>query len=152
MRKVFIFFAFMTWLNSCNVGEDRNYKVNDRRELEVKADKEYEAGNYSKSVNYFTQLIQIDSLNGQHFFGRASANGRMGNRDNAIKDFLKSIQLHYRIGSCYYNIGLLNSYVNDSLASTYFKKALEIYPKSKIYPKKEDIQKEYDECINRLKK
>jgi tetratricopeptide (TPR) repeat protein len=113
--------------------------------LENKAYDARKSGNYRLSISYYTELIEKDSLTGKYFFGRAYASSMLQRDSEATLDYLKAAQLHYKQGSCYYNLGLLNAFVNDSAALVYFQTAL------KTYPDRGDIKKQYSECIRRIK-
>ena len=145
--KFFLLIISPILLIACSSASNKSPKET----LEIKAYNANKSGDYINSVNYYNQLLKDDSLNGEYYFGRAYANGMLEKTNDAKKDYLKSIQLNYRKGSSYYSLGLLNTYLNDSVAIIYFKKALDIYPKYEIDLKKADIQKEIDECLERLK-
>ena len=136
-----LFLTFSLLIMACN-STPNNFS---RDKLEMQAYKAYKLTDYRSSINYYNQLIKEDRLNGSYYFGRGSSYMMFLKTDEAIKDFLESAQLNYRTGSCYFNLGLLNTFFNDSVALNYFKAAL------KIYPNRDDIQKEYDECLERLK-
>jgi len=138
LSRTLIFFLIL-------IGCSRLPEKHSTEKLENKAYDASESGNYANSINYYNQLIKEDSLNGRYYFGRGYSYSMLVKKNEAIKDYLKSAQLNYKKGSCYYNIGLLNTFLNDSLAQIYFKEAL------KIYPNRLDIQKEYDNCSIRLK-
>ncbi len=148
----FLFFGILVVsLNSCNDSSTNKSGGADTSNLEFKAYNSLKSRNYSKAIAYYDTLIQIDSLNGQHYFGRASAYGHMGQMNEAIENYFKSIELKYRISASYYGLGLLNTYVNDSSAVIYFKKSLETYTESEVLLKRKDIREEIDDCLERLK-
>ncbi len=139
--KNIIFAIFILQIVSCN----NNLEKESNSELELKAFEQYERGYFNKSIHYYDQLIERDSLNGYYFFGRGSSYMKLFDATNAKINFMDALRLNYRIGSCNYNLGLLNCFTNDSLALEYFKESL------RIEPERDDVRKEYNECLERLK-
>lgn len=133
--------GFSLFIIACNPAPAK-YTEED---LGMKAYHASESGDYQSSVNYYNQLIKLDSLNGSYYFGRADSYAMLAKRNEEIRDYMKSLQLNFRKGSCYFNIALAYTFINDSLALVYFKEAM------KLYPQRIDIKREYDECLERLK-
>ena len=164
MKNILILISFLFHF-SCNSGskESENNLKTKTSNFDSKTsktdmeDKAYEASKFgdlnhlNQAINLYSQLIKEDSLNGGYYFGRADVYLTMNKNIEATQDYFKSVELNYRKGSCYFNIGLLNTFVNDSIAALYFKKALDIYPKIEVVPRKEVIQNQYDESIERLR-
>ncbi len=164
MKKILILISVVFHF-SCNSGttesetnlKKENSKFGSKASISDLENKAYEASNFgdlnhlNQAINLYNQLIKEDSLNGGYYFGRGNVYGRMHKNSQATQDYLKSVELNYRKGSCYFNIGLLNTFVNDSIAALYFKRALDIYPKVEVVPRKEVIQNEYDESIERFR-
>jgi tetratricopeptide (TPR) repeat protein len=142
MGKDYLFFlSFLLLLFGCKPPAPRNLK-----ELEIKAYEALESGHFNTSIKYYNQLIEADRFNGSYYFGRGYSNMRLLRQEEAEQDFLKSAELKYKLCGCYYNIGLMNTFKTDSIALTYFEKALQ------ICPDRNDIKKEHDECLIRLSK
>lgn len=137
----FFIIVFSFFIIACNPAPPKHTE----EELGMQAYDASESGDYQSSVNYYNQLIILDSLNGSYYFGRADSYVMLAMRNQGIRDYMKSIQLNFRKGSCYFNIGLAYTFINDSLALVYFKEAM------KFYPQRSDIKREYDECLERLK-
>lgn len=113
--------------------------------LKSKADLLYKNDHYQEAIKYFDTLITIDSTKGEYYFKRAYSNGMLLQRQEAIKDYEKSIRYKYRMPDAYFNSGLNCSYENDSLALYYFEKSLT------INPDRFKVLHEIEECKKRLK-
>jgi tetratricopeptide (TPR) repeat protein len=133
---IFVTFVFI----SCRTDSEKNLK----QSLERKSWQATESGDFIKSINYYNRLIAMDSANGAYYFGRGYSYLKLAKIEDALEDFFESVKLNYRRSSSFYNIGLLNSHVNDSVALTYFRKAVQLEPDNLKF--KED----YDECLRRL--
>ncbi len=145
--KNLINFRFVI-LMSCNSKSPKSVGQN----LESKIDSNLESTYYSSNVNFYTILIKNDSLNGEYYFGRGYYYLQLMDYEKAERDYLVSIKLNFNKVSSYYNLGLIHSSVNDSIALIYFKKALDLYPNNDCLPKKKDVEKEYNACLKRIKK
>ena len=128
-------------LSSCQYSSSRDKK----EVLEEKAYRLAVEGRHSVSASIYNELIKMDSSNGAYYFGRADSYLMLLKLNESTKDYLKAIELNYLKGSCYFNLGLINCYTDDSTALDYFKKAIEIEPKMDKY------RLEYEECLERLK-
>lgn len=115
-------------------------------ELSMRAYKLEASNDFRGSIACYNKLIKMDSVKGEYYYGRGYAYRVMGFHSNeAISDYEKAASLNYRVGDCYFSIGLSYSFLNDSLALIYFKKAIEISPMDTV------LKEKYDNCLGRLK-
>lgn len=128
---VIITLSFLLILSSCknetNKKEDVIHKAN-ATQIKSEADFFYNKNNYPRAIILFNELIASDSLKGEYYYKRGVAYSMILNAGQAIKDFLKAIELGYRKGEAYQNIGANYSTINDSLAIYYLNKSLQINP------------------------
>ena len=95
------------------------------------ADSFYDLKQYPKSVFYYDSLIHLDSSNGEYFFKRGYSYDMIYQKqglNEAVSDYLKSIDLGYNKESGYYNLGVSYMYINDSIALYYFNKCYDVNP------------------------
>lgn len=143
----FLFLCFFYFGCENNNVKTRQYDSS----LEESAVYAYEAQNYEKAVYYFNQLIKDDSSIGRYYYMRASSYGILGQAEKGANDYLASARFGYMKSASYFNAGLLNTYVKDSLALIYFEQSLEQFDGSEPGLTKDMIQKKYEECSTRLK-
>jgi tetratricopeptide (TPR) repeat protein len=99
--------------------------------LKLRANSAYERNDYPKAIKYFDSLIAVDSMCGEYYFKRGFSYDMIYQRPEvheAIKDYLKSIQLGYKKSQSYYSLGLSYFLVDDSTALSYFQKSLSLNP------------------------
>lgn len=113
-------------------------------DLKATADSLYFANKYREAVSLYDELIKRDSLQGEYYYRRAFSNSNLLKKNMAIKDYLKAIDLNYKVDAAYFNAGINCSFDNDSLALLFFQKCLEANPN---YP---DAEIEIKECRKRL--
>jgi len=113
-------------------------------DLEMKAYRSFESEDFKVALKYYDELLGRDSLNGSYFFGRGCSYMMLDTVEKAINDFKMSVKLNYMPGSSYFNLALMHTHVEDSVALQYFKKAINIDPFDKKF------QKKYEECRKRL--
>lgn len=117
--------------------------------LESRARSAYEKRDYIHAISYFDSLIASDSTHGEFYYKRGFSYDMVNKRPEvpeAIRDYLKSIQLGFRIPEAYYNLGLCYLYANDSIALYYFQKSLQYKPDDR------DIKDLAEQCKQRLAK
>ena len=135
-------------LDSTDTGKKENFHItiDNVQELKTEADSYYEKNHYSNAILLFNELINMDSTKGEYYFKRGYSNSMMLNIEDAIKDYLKSAELKYRISTSYQNIGANYATINDSLAAYYLNKSLKYDPNNKI------AQRALKNCNERLNK
>ena len=111
-------------VHSCqNTTDDKIEKLN------LLANRYYLGNNYVGAIKLFTELIEIDSSNGEYYYKRGYCNTQIDSVEMSTYDYLKSVSYGYRLADSYYNIGLNYLYTfKYSEALKYFKKALELSP------------------------
>lgn len=113
--------------------DENSILFNERENLELLADKLYNQDEFEEVIPILDQLIADDSTKGIYFFRRGYSLARIRKDSAALQDYLKSIELGYRVYDCYKSLGLIYSIgmlSNDSVAIHYFEKALETDPNS----------------------
>jgi tetratricopeptide (TPR) repeat protein len=120
MKIVIAFLLLVTFCYGCANSQST--------QLKRKADTYYYQSNYDSALFLFSQLIKMDSSNGEYFFKRGVCYMKFLRNEKSINDFIKSADLNYRQSSCFYNIGLDYAAENDSLALLYFNKCILIDP------------------------
>jgi tetratricopeptide (TPR) repeat protein len=140
MNKLCIAFGFCLLIGCQTRTGDANAKIL----LTNKAKKFYESDLNDSAAYYYSKLIILDSSDGILYFDRGKSFAKLLLIEPAVKDFLHSAALNYRRSSSFYNIGVVYSNVEDSLAKTYFEKALVEDPNNT------KARKKLDECLNRI--
>ncbi|WP_269617306.1 tetratricopeptide repeat protein [Prochlorococcus marinus] len=93
-------------------------------------------GEYEKAIEYFNKAIKQYSREGAAYYNRGNAYSELGKSEEAIKDYLKSIELDSETGNqyAYNNISIeydaLGDYKN---AIKYINLAIKAYPKDGLY-------------------
>ena len=93
-------------------------------------------GEYEKAIEYFNKAIKQYSREGAAYYNRGNAYSELGKSEEAIKDYLKSIELDSEKGNqyAYNNISIeydaLGDYKN---AIKYINLAIKAYPKDGLY-------------------
>ena len=93
-------------------------------------------GEYEKAIEYFNKAIKQYSREGSTYYNRCNAFSALGKSEEAIKDYLKSIELDSERGNqfAYNNISIeyeeLGDYKN---AIKYIDLAIKAYPKEGLY-------------------
>lgn len=130
MSKITLFSVFIFLINGCHNVPNRNPYY----DLEMKAYNSSMAGDYKIAIKYYDTLIGLDTLKGEYYFGRAYAYSQIPKYNKeGIRNYLRAIALNYRVGDSYYAIGLEYSFLDDSSALFYFKKAVQAEPKNQKY-------------------
>jgi tetratricopeptide (TPR) repeat protein len=77
----------------------------------------------------YDKLINIDSTEGEFYYKRGNCKAYLFEYIGSTKDYMKAIELKYKIGDTYFNIACnYASIKEDSLALIYFTKAYELKP------------------------
>src|SRR5215831_4592572 len=100
-------------------------------DLKQKADSFYNIDDYTNAKDLYTELIKVDSTNGEYYFKRGVCLSRLLYPKSAVIDYLKSIDLNYDRCKSYYNLGVTYSLLDDSLALIYFQKCQKCDPNYK---------------------
>lgn len=115
-------------------------------ELRRKANDAYDFKNFSVAIDYFNILIELDTSMVDMYFKRAYCFALIGDLESSTTDYLKSIDLGYRVADSFFNIGLNYQIVfDDSTALLFYRKAL------KLSPTDSKIIEQIDSCEFRLK-
>ena len=125
-KLIFVLFILVPF--SCNNSQEQSkaaFSAHDIKKIKEQADLAYDKDDIANSIILFNKLIEFDSTKGEYYFKRGNSYMMTLDIKKSEKDFLKSIQLGYRISSSYYNIGLNYAGINDITAVYYFKKSLE---------------------------
>jgi hypothetical protein len=116
--------------------------------LENRANKAYDSNYYEVAIPLFDSLIVNDSTRGELYFKRGYShmmkkdknpinslqnintkeeylNMKEARDAPTIKDFLKAINLGYKRKVAFLNIGVIYTFLNDSIALDYFIKSLQ---------------------------
>jgi tetratricopeptide (TPR) repeat protein len=128
LERKLITILILLWAG-CSIKQESASLIDGNEQLKEKAYSVYHERDYLRCVQYFTELITLDTLQGDYYFRRAFCHGRSDNYNKSTQDYLKAVALGYRISDSYYNIGLNYTIeFNDSLALEYFIKALQANP------------------------
>lgn len=143
-----ISFLLLLCFISCGNNHNRQKDIEAKNaiaKIELEADAFYEKEDYPKAIIFFNKLIAQDSTKAMYYFKRGYSYSMLFNTGQAIRDYLKSVELGADKYKAYRNIGINYSTINDSLAIYYFDKCLE------INPGEEKVLKEKEECKKRLR-
>lgn len=127
MNTRFFFIYFILLFLSCKGNKDKSI-AHTTVEIERLADSLYYAKNFSMAIPLYSKLINEDSTKGKYYFNRGYSYSILLNAYPAIQDFLKSIQLNYRIAESNRNIAANFSDIDDSLAVYYINKSFQLNP------------------------
>jgi hypothetical protein len=149
LNSVLPFLAYIWVLNSCS-NPDSNDTRQEILSLDSLANKAYENEDYKNAIVLFDSLVSADSTRGELYYKRGYAH--MMSRDKisldslndgtreeylelkeraynpAINDFLKTIDLGHKKSKAYLNLGVIYTFLNDSIAWKYFNKSLQEDP------------------------
>lgn len=141
----YINIAIIIFLYSCNTDSESSYKKATRNELKnlaQQADSLYRINEYGLAIQLFNEIIMTDSSNGELFFKRGYCEAQMYQYHNSSRDYLKAVELGYKKGKAYFNLGCVNVCLhNDSLALKYFIKSHEIDPGNEIIKREINLLK-----------
>lgn len=127
--------------------------------LYAKGIKAQEAKEYEKSIQYFTDVLELDNQNSKAYFLRGYANNILNLYDNAIKDYDESIRLNPTYYYSYNNRGAakytskkydeaIEDYneairINSTNPDAYFNRALSYKQQGNLDKALEDIEKAF---------
>jgi len=129
--KIAIILFIVCYASSCSNQERANEEENqtDIKSLESLANDYYANDNYEEASKAFSKLIAVDSTKGEYYYKRGYSYGQMEQYNKEEKDYLKSIELGYRVADAYNNLAFFYMATHrDSLAVVYLKKYLELNP------------------------
>lgn len=120
-----LFILFAIFFICCSTKKDRTV-VLEITKIDL-ARNAIESGELENALELLNEIISQDTLNGEAYFLRAKCYVKLPGPNLSTPDYLKSIELGYRISDSYFNLGMNElSSGNDSLASKYFEKVIEI--------------------------
>ena len=93
-------------------------------------------GEYEKAIEYFNKAIKQYSREGAAYYNRGNAYSELGKSEEAIKDYLTSIELDSETGNqyAYNNISIEYDALGDyKKAIKYINLAIKAYPKDGLY-------------------
>ena len=118
---------FLIFFFSCNdkgkTPASSNYDID---KIKFEASQSYERNDYRNAIILYNDLIKTDTTQGEYYFKRGYSYSMLFDVEDAVQDYLKAIELGYRVAHSYNNIGVNYSTINDSLAIVYFRKSLEL--------------------------
>jgi tetratricopeptide (TPR) repeat protein len=128
MQSKVIFVSLLVTLFSCNQEKkgNTNSTADSIELLKKKADSFYYAKNDVEAITWYSKLIKLDSTKGEYFFHRGASYSTDLNAYPAIQDFLKAIELGYKVADSYRNIAVNYFSIDDSLAVYYIDKSFQI--------------------------
>lgn len=127
MNSKILFLYFLLVLFSCSEHK-RNNTANSTVDLERQADSLYFGKNFDMAIPLYSRLISEDSTKGKYYFNRGYSYSSILNAYPAIQDFLKAIQLNYRVAESNRNIAVNFSDIDDSQAVYYINKSYQLNP------------------------
>ena len=81
---------------------------------------------FEEAIEQFDQAIKYDKNNHEAYFYRGCAKYNIFQKDHAINDYLKTIEINPEYLQAYFNLGLYYRSINDhDMACYYFKIAEE---------------------------
>jgi tetratricopeptide (TPR) repeat protein len=160
LRKLFIA-SFILILCSCT----SSHKKSKQEILEEKASYYYKKEIYPEAINYFSELIRIDSTKGEYYIKRGYCNYKSSYLIRALSDYQKAADLKYQVAETYYGIAVIAMRLEkDSIALIYLDKSLNAgstkyqeiknlvkWCKLNIEMRKSDAWKEFEEYKKRTK-
>ena len=153
--RTFNLFLILFSLFNYNCSDSKNKIINHKNSnLEALANDAYNKNDYEKAISLFDSLIANDSTRGELYYKRGYSHMMKKNTiiqdsllsiksrndfskleeekfSNAIKDNLKAITLGYKKPQAYLSLGVMYTFINDSIALGYFTKSLHEDPNYK---------------------
>ena len=114
IRKILIFY-FLVLQFSCK----QHYAIKDINALELSANESYTDKDYSKCVELYTSLIDLDSTKDLFFFRRGMSNYHLKQYELSINDFSKCINMNAGSAKVYFNLGFAYEHLNEFDSSIY---------------------------------
>jgi len=127
MISKILFYCILLFLCSCSNNDKHRDDTFKKTAIIIdKANKHYNAEEYSLAKVYFDSLIKLDSLNGDYYFKRGYSKSMLLDLSGAISDYSKTIKYNgnrkksalLNTGTVYYNMGNYDSaiiYLNECL-------------------------------------
>lgn len=118
MKKLFktLVFASLLSLISCGNNVEKSRLFYDKG-----MDYLY-SSQFEEAIEQFDQSIRLDSQNHEAYFYRACAKYNIFQKEDAVNDYLKTIELNPEYLQAYFNLGLYYRSINDhDMACYYFK-------------------------------
>jgi len=99
-------------------------------ELDNDANKVWENKKYELVIDYYTKLIEHNPKVYNYYFRRGFAYSRLGNNEEAVRDFTKAIELNPKLDDAYYNRGIAYFKLGKYKAAIRdYAKVIELNPK-----------------------
>jgi tetratricopeptide (TPR) repeat protein len=156
MKTYILILSIFIFIGCSGKPSEVNHEIGSKDSLNKKATFFYKNKDYSNALNFYDKLISIDSTNGEFYYKRGNCKAYLFDYNGSTNDYLKAIELKYKIGDTYFNIACnYASIKEDSLALKYFTKAYEINPndlnlKTQIELVKERLKATTKKSINVL--
>lgn len=118
MKKLFktLVFASLLSLISCGNNVEKSRLFYDKG-----MDYLY-SSQFEEAIEQFDQSIRLDSQNHEAYFYRGCAKYNIFQKEDAVNDYLKTIELNPEYLQTYFNLGLYYRSINDhDMACYYFK-------------------------------
>ena len=118
MKKLFktLVFASLLSLISCGNNVEKSRLFYDKG-----MDYLY-SSQFEEAIEQFNQSIRLDSQNHEAYFYRGCAKYNKYKKEDAVNDYLKTIELNPEYLQAYFNLGLYYRSINDhDMACYYFK-------------------------------
>lgn len=118
MKKLFktLVFASLLSLISCGNNVEKSRLFYDKG-----MDYLY-SSQFKEAIEQFDQSIRLDSQNHEAYFYRGCAKYNIFQKEDAVNDYLKTIELNPEYLQAYFNLGLYYRSINDhDMACYYFK-------------------------------
>lgn len=112
--------------------------------LLIMADSLYEIEEYYKAIPYYSRVLLIDSTVANAYFRRGNCFAYIQDYELSSLDYLKSIDLNWRLGDSYFN--LASNFVLQGRS----KDALEYFRRSYYYNPNDEFLKEQIELLELL--
>ncbi len=118
MKKLFKTLVFASLLSLISCGNN----VEKSRLLYDKGMDYLYSSQFEEAIEQFDQSIRHDSQNHEAYFYRGCAKYNIFQKEDAVNDYLKTIELNPEYLQAYFNLGLYYRSINDhDMACYYFK-------------------------------
>jgi len=126
MKNVLVICLMICLLHGCLTNTQDGAKRLDH--LKQEALLSYEMDDYKATIEILDRLTILDTIpKGEYFFMRGYSKAQLFDFEGSTEDYLKSIELGYRLKDTYHNLSLNSrSQFNDTLALQYINNALSI--------------------------
>lgn len=118
MKKLFKTLVFASLLSLISCGNN----VEKSRFFYDKGMDYLYSSQFEEAIEQFDQSIRLDSQNHEAYFYRGCAKYNIFQKEDAVNDYLKTIELNPEYLQAYFNLGLYYRSINDhDMACYYFK-------------------------------